>query len=63
MVLILWSESDCQVEKPRLAYYKKAPSCKIVNYENGDEVSYVSTVYIPDHLENMVYEILKNAFR
>jgi len=45
------------------AYYKKAPNCKIINYENGDEVSYVSTVYIPDHLENMVYEILKNAFR
>jgi len=45
------------------AYYKKAPNCKIVNYENGDEVSFVSTVYIPDHLENMVYEILKNAFR
>lgn len=54
-----------KTQKECREYYKKTPQCNIVNYDGTTEqtVESISSIYIPDHLEKMTYELLKNAFR
>ena len=54
-----------KAQKECREYYKKSPQCNIINYDGIKEeiVDSISSIYIPDHLEKITYELLKNALR
>ena len=51
------ARKDCQM------YYGVSPEIEIMNIVDNEPVVSVEMVYVPDHLERIIYELLRNALR